>query len=434
MLFGLPPIHADIVDYTARAAIVEGYNSNVYQDVDPNNVQYARRHPSLFTGIDGTVQMRVTGKTDTVHDFRLGARVQHYELSSPNPIDDDGSVFASISSKSPISKRWRVYGMSIGTITSANSSHISDGTLLLDPTTSRRTYYLLLSDVGFYYDISPTTRWLQRAGLSMTGTFSAAPIDASAAAAQLAAPHAFDAVTPEVEAYIFKDHSDRLMSEFRARVKDTYTPQIIDLRTLQPISGASYLWGVTGSYGLQYKITPDLMNRTIVGASLSAAPPIPGQPTTPILSPLLQDQLYYTTEFYYLAATAGYDYGSVNPRFGFGPTFTVGLNSYGQPYRIGKWRNFAVMANAALARSSVTTTGNNAQHIDFYDVGIQFRYGVNKWLGLTWGYDFRDAFIQGPGSVPVLRHVAFFGLSGYWSTDPEAPPLTAFRPPIVPPS
>ncbi len=46
-------------DVVARAAVVQGYNSNTYQAQDDPAVPLIERHPSPFTGIDGTVELRL---------------------------------------------------------------------------------------------------------------------------------------------------------------------------------------------------------------------------------------------------------------------------------------------------------------------------------------------------------------------------------------
>ena len=49
-------------DVITRAAVIEGYNTNTYQSQDDPNVPIIRRHPSPFTGVDATLELRFLGR------------------------------------------------------------------------------------------------------------------------------------------------------------------------------------------------------------------------------------------------------------------------------------------------------------------------------------------------------------------------------------
>ncbi len=430
MLFGLPPIHADYTDYTARAAIVEGYNTNVYQSIDADGVGH--RHASLFTGIEGMVQAHITGRDPDRHDFRFGGRAQHYMAKDQQ---DDGSIFASWSSQFATSNRTRLIFGSSGTITSLNSSHISDGTLyLVDPTVLRRTYWLTTTDASVAHDLSPSWTVFQRLGFVTSGTLESAPLTAGSTA--IPAPAGIDYMQFESETTAAKVFTPRTTGDVRWLVRDTYSAFRLDLANPANRLGAANFLSGTATAAVTYTFTPRLVNRIGAGASIASAPPLDHDQHL-VISPTFVDQLNYSRETWYTTITAQYAYGTLNPRLGTGPGVTAGAVIVGIPYPVGHWRNLGVLGAGSASYATISTGVGPSATLNSYGASAQLRYATSTWLGITAGYTAHYSSLTGSSALaqatlPLTRHVFFVGLSGYWSTDPSVPPLATFQPPVAP--
>jgi hypothetical protein len=432
MLFGLPPIYADYTDYAARASVVQGYNSNTYQAQDDARVPAIRRHPSPFTGVDGMLQMRITNGFGDLHDFRIEARVQHYEPLTAQYQSDDGTINGAWSSRFTLGHRSFLTLNSAATFTTINGTHLSDGTIFqFDPTVARRTYWLDSSEAALTYELSPTWRVRTAVGMIISGTVSE---PATLLPNGTSTFHrGLDFAQPYAEASLFKDFSERTTGDFTALYQYSYNLFVLDLTQTPPRNiGPDKLQFLTATFGHTYRFSPELINSFRAGGQVASAPPRdPDQ--RPVLGPTFGEELSYQREFWQYLLTAGYSYGSLNPRLGAGPTASAAALIIGTPYRRGKWRDFSVMLNAQAGHSILLTGVGQNTVLDFAAGSAEIRYGFNATWGLLAGYDVRYATFQSTQFVPpFLRHLVFIGLSGYWSTDRTIPVLTQFAAPITP--
>jgi hypothetical protein len=434
MLFGLPPIYADTTDYTARAAIVQGYNTNVYQAQDDPNVPIISRHPSMYTGADGMVQMRLTGRPGDIHDFRLGGRAQHYEPLDGSYQSDDGSAYAAWVSRFATSPRTQFALGAGGTVTSVNSTHISDGTFFqIDPTVIRRTYFLTTTDGTVTYQISPVWRISQRFGLMTSGTIDAAGVQTPTGT--VIVHRGLDYATPESETTLYRDFSERTTGDIRFLLRDTYTLYVLDLTQTPPANVGPQTFQIgTLQVSHTYRFSQELVNRLSVGGTI-ASPPQADPNQSLVLSPSFLEQMYYTRTLWYLNFRASYDYGAVSPRLGTGPGYGATVTFVGIPYGHGHWRNLSLLASASATHADIVRGVGPNSKLDLAGASAQIRYATSTWLGVTAGYDFHYARLAtGDAFAPsLIRNIFYVGLSGYWSTDPAAPPLTVFQVPTAPP-
>jgi hypothetical protein len=112
---------------------------------------------------------------------------------------------------------------------------------------------------------------------------------------------------------------------------------------------------------------------------------------------------------------------------------TAGIGADGDCQRA---RNRDALPRAQVSYSSLITGIDQSTDLGLYAFGGEVRYGVNRWLGVLAGYDFRYATFTTPGlySPPFAQQVFFVGLSGYFTNDRTVLPLTTFTAPIQPPS
>jgi hypothetical protein len=64
--------------------------------------------------------------------------------------------------------------------------------------------------------------------------------------------------------------------------------------------------------------------------------------------------------------------------------------------------------------------------------GAELRYGLTRWLGLYTGYDARLSSTFQPADPLFFRQVLFLGLSGYFTTDGNLPPIETVQSPYTP--
>ena len=171
------------------------------------------------------------------------------------------------------------------------------------------------------------------------------------------------------------------------------------------------------------------------GGVLASAPPRDIDQRA-VLGPAGLAELYYTRPFFDLIVSAGYTWGTVNPRLGEGPEANASLLAMGIPRHIGSWKNLALIARVQTSYSTLVTGIAQSTKLGLIAVGGEVRYGVNRWLGVLGGYDLRYATFETPGTFnpPFLQQIFFIGLSGYFTNDRVVLPLTTFSAPVQPPA
>lgn len=429
------PVYADTTDYVARASVVEGYNTNTYQAQDDPNVPVLRRHPSPFTGFDGDVEMRITGKK-TLQIARLGGRFNHYTPLKSQYQSDDGALNGAYSLRYELSPRSFVSFVADGQLTTLNGAHIADTTIFaFDPTLVRRTYWLTTEEGSITYEISKTWRIRQSLGAIISGTVSQPPT--LLPNGQLTQHRGLDYVTPYLETDLFKDFSERTTGDLFLLYQYSYNLYVLDLTQNPPRNiGPDKMAFTTAMVGHTYRFSPELMASTHVGGVLSSAPPRdPDQRA--VISPAALEEVSYTKPLWSLMASAGYTYGTVNPRLGAGPSLSGSLLIVGTPHPVGDWKNFSLLVSGQANRTSLITGAAQSTVLGLYAADGEFRYALSPWIGLLGGYQIRYAtydVTNGQYIPPFLQHIIFFGVSGYWSTNRDIPALTAFVAPVTPPS
>src|SRR5215467_9893705 len=312
------PLLADITDVVTRVAVVEGYNTNTYQTVaDPANPVVVR-HPSPFTGLEADVELRLQPNPDDLHVIRLQGNVIHYEPLEQQDQSDDAALNAAWSSRFVLSRRTYLTVTAQGTLATLNGAHLADTTLFqFDPTQARRTYWLANGETAVVHELSPTWRIREGVGSLISGTLYQPPtLDAAGNAYN---PSGLDFVEPYEETDVFKDFSERATGDLLVVGQLAYNLYILDLTQVPPRNiGPDTQAFVTVTPGLTYRISPELIETTHVGGVLATAPPRDPDRRL-VLSPTILQDVSYTREFFSVIATAGYTYGSVNPRLGLGP-------------------------------------------------------------------------------------------------------------------
>jgi hypothetical protein len=422
-------------DVIARAALVEGFNSNTYQAQDNPAVPLIARHPSPFTGVDGSLELRFLGRDADRSTLVVGGRLNHYEPLQPENQSDDGSFNATMTSVWALGPRTTLSLSESGAVTSFNAAHVTDGTMFaFDPTQVRSTYWITDAGVGVTHELSPNWRLSQSFGVNASGTLHSAPT--ALASGQLVEHRGLDYVMPYAETDLREDISARTSGSLTFLYQYSYNLYVYDFTQNPPRNiGPDKQAYLTTLGGFTTRFSEDLAANIRGGLVLGSAPPRDVD-QRPILSPAATGELYYSRPSFDLVAAAAYTWGTINPRLGSGPSASGSVLAVGTPSRVGDWKNFALVGNAQLAYSTLITGVDASTKLGLYAGGLEGRYAVSRWLGIVAGYDVRVATFNASSSYqpPFVQHVLFVGLGGYWSTDRDALPLTTFVVPVQPPS
>jgi hypothetical protein len=424
-----------ITDVVARAAVVEGYNSNTYQAQDNPAIPVIERHPSPFTGLDGSLEVRFLGRDTDRTTIVMGGRLNHYEPLQAENQSDDGSFNATLTSTLALGPRTILSLSESGSITTFNAAHVTDGTMFaFDPTRVRSTYWLDDVSVGVTHQLSANWRLSQSFGASVSGTMHSAPTQL--ASGQLVEHRGLDYVMPYAETDLSDDFNARASGDLMLLYQYSYNLYVYDFTQNPPRNiGPDKQAYLTALGGYTLRFSEDLAAVVRGGLVLGSAPPRDVDQRA-ILSPAAMGELYYTRPSFDLVAAAGYTWGTLNPRLGSGPSASGSVLAIGTPSRVGDWKNFALVGTAQLSYSTLITGVQQSTTLGLYALGIDARYALNRWLGLLVGYDVRYATFDSASSYqpPFVQHVVFVGLGGYWSTDRDILPLTTFVAPVQPPS
>jgi hypothetical protein len=428
-------------DVVSRVAVVEGYNSNTYQAQDDPNKPLIERHPSLFTGIDGNLELRWLGRDTDRTTLNLDARANHYEPLQREYQSDDGAFTGAFSTTHLIAPRTTWSVVDTGAVTSFNAAHVTDGTIFaFDPTQERSTYWINDVSTTIAHQMTPTLRLTQGVGATISGTLASAPT--LAPNGQNVEHRGLDYVMPYMETDLNEDFTSRTSGDLMLLYQYALQEYVVDFTQTPPRNiGPDKQAFLTLLAGWTHHWNADLSTVVRGGGVLGSAPPRDIDQRA-ILSPAGELDFYFTRPFFEVVASSGYTWGTINPRLGDGPTASGSLLAIGVPHHVGKWQNLALMATAQASYSTLITgvtpaTGaTQATRLGLYAVGGQVRYGLNRWLGVLGGYDLRYATFATPGQFnpPFLQQVFWIGLGGYWANDRTILPLTRFAAPVTPPS
>jgi hypothetical protein len=430
------PVLADLHEYIERVAVVEGYNTNTYQSQDNPSLPVLRRHPSPFTGLEGDVEARDAPNSTDLYTLRIGGRVMHYEPLVHEDQSDDAAAYGAVSARWALAERTILNLSADGEVATLNGAHLADMTILgFDPTLFRRTYWLDTEEVSITHQASKTWRMRQSLGVITAGTLYQPPTQLPSG--QLTQHRGLDYVTPYLETDLDHDFSERFAFDSMLLYQYSYNVYVLDLTQNPPRNiGPDKTAFLTALPGFSWRFAHDWTEVLHVGGVLASAPPR-DLDQRPIISPAANDELYYTATFWTFIAGVSYTYGTVNPRLGAGPSVSGSMLLMGTPSRVGNWKNFDIMVNAQASYSSLVTGANLATNLGLYAADAEIRYALSPWLGLLGGYQARYATYSAPGQQylpPFAQSIVFVGLSGYWSTDRNIPPLTTVVAPVTPPT
>ena len=416
-------------DIGAQVAVVEGYNDNVVQTQDVLNGP-VRRRASPFTGIDVGLSLRTWTSSTDPHEFQVQFRGQHYTPLGSYSQPDDGSVIGLYAGQFSLGPRTTLATRAVSTISTLNSSRLSDGPLfLVEPASLQRTFTLTNVRLALTHEITERLRYVQGADLAVGTTVRDAPIELGN---RRVFHHGLDFIQPGTDGRLNYDFTDSDTGNLRLRYEQNRNYFLLDFARQPPqyLGVASTHIG-EASIGLAHGFSDSLRWLNNVGLAVATPPPLDTD-KRPILSPTANTEILYSREYWLFNVSAAYTYGSASPRLGFGPSLAAASGLSGRPFpHLRGWRDLAILANVAVTRSAFRTA-ESLSRISFLVGSLEGRYSVNTWLGLLAGYSIRYAAFEGAQALPTLfRNIFYVGVSGYWNTDRSLPTIQTFQAPTT---
>ncbi len=481
------------VEYTGAVSLSGGYITNVVQtqvqsEVDrlgPTAAPTTRR-PAFYNALEGRVDIDFWGAGEEPQQLSFQVLGQHYYSLDKNiPLPDDGTLLGLYTGGFRLGKSTNLGLQLFSSVQTLNSARQQDGPLvsgqlLGQALSQQRTYTLSSLASQLRQEITPTVNYVHAASVTASTTISDAPTEL--ADRSLLFHRGLDYLQFVTSGTVIKDFGPSVRGLFELEYEGNYNNFFLDFTRDPPVRRGDYsIHIVRPSVGLTYYANENLSLTGRLGTALatpqsrSLPPPAPLEDGIPvqdpegdrslIFSPAATGELLYQKPNFLMQATAGYNYGSFNPRLGYGRTLSSELQVSGVPFAADRnLKRIAVLFTSSLSRSIVTVNGSLATAIQRPDLigdqaRLQFlgasalvRYGVTNWLGLVAGYSARYVTFQltdfepppppQPGDLPgelerrrdlqpeVVRQQFFIGVSGYFTTDTaEPPPLTVFAPP-----
>lgn len=432
-------------DVVARAAVVQGYDSNTDQTQESPGAALVTRHPAPFTGVDASAELRFPGRDLDLTTLRVGGRADHYEpiggdAAPGDAPSGDGAVQGLLTSRLTLDARTALTLREAASLTSFNAARATDGTVFVfDPTLLQSTYWIEDFDAAIVHELAPTWRLTTALGAVASGTV-ASQTAASQTAAGLTGPvvdhHGFDYVLPYAQADLTHDLTPRSRGDLSVLYQYAYQAFVLDL-TRDPATniGPDKTSFATALAGYAYDVGPGLTTALHAGVVVASAPPRTVDQHV-VVSPSGAGGIAYHDDAFDLVGAASFTWGTVTPRLGSGPTANASVVAVGVPSQVGAWQNLALVGTAQLSYSLLSTGADASSKLGIYAGGLEVRYALDRWLGVTAGYDVRYATFDVPPPVdttPFFQQVVYVGLSGYLSTDPTQLPLVRYAPALQPP-
>lgn len=427
--FALPTFAT--TDAAANVAVIEGVNDNVSQTRDANG--NLDRHPAEFTGLDGRGTLRFTNRDSDVQTLTLRARTEAYVgLDQPNTVPPSGTLTLGYISGFTLTPRSNLALTANANLTTVTGARSTDATLpfTLDPaaiSTSVASY----SAFGTYsYTLSPRWSLAETAGATITTTLSSPGLQL--ANGVVLDRTGLDGVVPSSTTTLSRELGprDALLITFGYRY--TYSPYSLSIGTNPPqIGGPESIHQFVPSLGLSHQFSDTVSSTTSAGISV-ATPQAFETDRRLIFFPVGSETLMVTGARWKVRALASVTYSSVSARLGAGPTYSLSGTIAGTPLEGRAYRSMYLIGTLGATRSTVPTATGDTAALAAVSAGAELRYGLTRWLGLYTGYDVRGTSSITPNDPPYIRQIFFIGLSGYFTTADDIPPIETQQSPYTP--
>jgi hypothetical protein len=408
-------------DYAVRAAIVEGYNSNVAViasgDINGTN-------PALFTGVDTAVQVKSRNKWNDEMVLEVGGRVRLYAPLADFEPQHDGTAYVRGGGSWALSPRSTFTLIASNTILTLNAAPAGDPTFRGNPFQSRSMQSFGSVAGTLAYEFARAWSFAVTGGSLINFTLDD-PTVVTLPDGTTTSRAGLNALQPFAQVLVNHELNDRHGVNVLARYDYSFTPSAIDYTAVPPRSlGVFDVHTATLALGHTYGHPRNgLALGSRAGATLATAPPLDTD-RRPLIAPYAGETISFARDDVMLRASATYMYGSPFPRIGAGPGVFGSLEFMRLQSVHGWWSNWSFLTGVVAGYTEGTLAQDVTSKVSTLSGSTEMRRLLVNGLSASLGYGYRRTISSGSATIPEIdQHLVYFGLAYLWATDQRTPAL-----------
>ncbi len=417
-------LHAT-TDYAVRAAISEGYNSNVAVLASGNVNQ---KNPALFTGLDTNFQMKRRNKWNDELVLEVGARARFYVPLENFEPQHDGAAFIRGGGSWALSPRSSFSLLVSDTVLTLNAAPAGNPLFRGNPFQSRSIQTFANFAGALTYDFAKS--W----GLSITGgslaTFTLDdPTIFALPDGTTSSRRGLDSLQPFGQFMLTHTVNDRHGVNVLTRYDYSFSPSAIDYSTTPPRNLGvfdNHAWTLALGHMYQHPRN-GLLASSRIGGTIASAPPLDTDQRL-MISPYASETLAYGRDGIVLRATATYQYGTPFPRTGSGPGIFGSFEFMRLQAVHGFWKKWSYLAGIDTGYAEASLAAGLTSKIALLAGSTEVRRLLVNGLSLSVGYSYRRTWSSGSSTVPEIdQHLGYVGLAYLFATDQRTPALATLE-------
>lgn len=418
-------LDSETTDAAAQVAIVQGWDSNVWQTAD----NPPKRHPALFTSLEGSVGLVGRGrKVGEGEDLRLFGRFVNYEPYGSSSFESrTGRGGLAYRTSTKLDRLTTFTTTWLGSVGSLFASRGTDGDqAIVDPISSRRTVWNASVGLGFAIEASRADTFEVGMSADGSGTLSETTatgetfrrgLDFVTGRSRFSLTHRFDPRTSWLNTLTF----ERFHSAY---VLPGGNPNA---------AGAGSIDGAVAVATTGVARALDRRTALTVSAGVSAA--VPDFDQGPTVLPIGNATLVHTREQFSWSWLVGFQYGLLQPRIGPGASANTLFQVVGRPIEGRARDTFQIVGELSGQYTGIDIGPNDGSRVVTGGASVMLRFALARSIGLLVGYDLRASRLTTPGAAVDapwnVRHLAFVGLSFAWTSVGDLPAMTTLARPAA---
>ncbi len=412
-------------DFAVRAAVSEGYNTNVAVLANGNVNQ---KNPALFTGFETNCQVKGRNKWNDDWVLELGGRTRLYVPLADYEPQHDGAAFIRGGGSWTLSPRSSFSLIGSSTVLTLNAAPAGNPLFRGNPFQSRSVQTFASLAGALNYDFAKT--W----GLSITGgsltTFTLDdPTIFLLPDGTTSSRRGLDSLQPFGQFMLSHSLNDRHGLNALLRYDYSFSPSAIDYSTTPPRNlGVFDSHAATLAIGHIYQHPRNgVVASSRIGGTVATAPPLDTDQRL-IISPYATETVAYGKDDLVVRATATYSYGTPFPRTGSGPGIFGSFEFMRLQSVHGFWKKWSYLAGVDTGYSEATLVGGLTSKIALFAGSTEVRRLLVNGLSLSVGYSYRRTWSSGSSTVPEIdQHLVYAGFAYLFATDQRTPALATLE-------
>lgn len=408
-------------DYAVRAAIVEGYNSNVAIIASGDITQ---TNAALFTGLDTAVQVKSRNKWNDEMVLEVGGRVRLYAPLADFEPQHDGTAYIRGGGLWALSPRSTFSLIASNSILTLNAAPAGDPAFRGNPFQSRSMQSFGSVAGTLSYEFAKAWSFALTGGSLVNFTLDD-PTVFTLPDGTTTSRGGLDSLQPFAQVLLNRELNDKHGVNVLVRYDYAFSPSAIDYTAVPPRSlGVFEVHTSTLALGHIYgHPRTGLAVSSRAGATLATAPPLDTDRRA-LIAPYAGETLSYAKDDWALRASATYMYGSPFPRVGAGPGVFGSLDFLRMQSVHGWWSNWSFLTGVVAGYTEGTLAQDVTSKMATLSGSTEMRRLLVNGLSASLGYGYRRTISSGSAIIPEIdQHLVYFGLAYLWATDQRTPAL-----------